>query len=151
VKQKKCLFVFFQGHPEYDQRALLREFRRDIGRFLRRERETYPEIPHGYFRDKAMGVLAAFRELALSGRREDMLDSFPSSVMESSIEAYVRVVDRPRLWQLAVSPGRTHGAKADVQILRSVAATAPQHGIASGPGIGLKSCGAAPVFRRGET
>ena len=123
VKQKKCLFVFFQGHPEYDQRALLREFRRDIGRFLRRERETYPEIPHGYFGDKAMGVLAAFRELALSGRREDMLDSFPSSVMEARLKpmsesSTVRVygnwlshlaahtAQRPTFKSFAVSPQR---------------------------------------------
>jgi homoserine O-succinyltransferase len=29
------LFVFFQGHPEYDTDSLLREYRRDVGRFLR--------------------------------------------------------------------------------------------------------------------
>ena len=52
VKQRKSLFVFFQGHPEYDAMTLLLEYRRDIGRFLRGERETYPPMPQGYFDDE---------------------------------------------------------------------------------------------------
>ena len=38
----RSLFVFLQGHPEYDPTTLLREYRRDVGRFLRRERDGYP-------------------------------------------------------------------------------------------------------------
>jgi homoserine O-succinyltransferase/O-acetyltransferase len=34
------LFVFFQGHPEYDADTLLREYRRDVGRFLRDDFRT---------------------------------------------------------------------------------------------------------------
>ena len=52
---RRCgsLFVFFQGHPEYDGLALFREYRRDVGRFLRRQRETYPAMPRGYFDEDA--------------------------------------------------------------------------------------------------
>src|SRR5438477_4202129 len=39
VKQGKSLFVFFQGHPEYDANTLLLEYRRDVKRFLRHETE----------------------------------------------------------------------------------------------------------------
>jgi homoserine O-succinyltransferase/O-acetyltransferase len=85
VKQRNCLSVFFQGHPEYDRRALLREFRRDIGRFLRQERDTYPETPQGYFDDDASNVLAAFRERALSERREELLEHFPSTALEARV------------------------------------------------------------------
>jgi homoserine O-succinyltransferase len=85
VKQGKSLFVFFQGHPEYDERALLREYRRDIGRFLRRERETYPILPRGYFDDVAADVLAAFRNEALRDRREVLLESFPASFLEARL------------------------------------------------------------------
>src|SRR5205085_67987 len=49
VKKRKSLFVFFQGHPEYDHRALLREYRRDVARFLRAERDSYPGMPCAYF------------------------------------------------------------------------------------------------------
>src|SRR5205823_11792659 len=64
VKKRKSLFVFFQGHPEYDQRALLREYRRDIGRFLRGERDSYPGLPHGYVDSCAADALNAFRAQA---------------------------------------------------------------------------------------
>ena len=36
-QQKNSLFVYFQGHPEYEAQSLLGEYRRDVGRFLRRE------------------------------------------------------------------------------------------------------------------
>ena len=42
-------FVFLQGHPEYDANSLAREYRRDLGRYLRRETETTPPRPKGYF------------------------------------------------------------------------------------------------------
>ena len=37
IKQRKKLFVFFQGHPEYESDTLLREYRRDMGRYFRGE------------------------------------------------------------------------------------------------------------------
>jgi homoserine O-succinyltransferase/O-acetyltransferase len=86
VKQRQSLFVFFQGHPEYDERALLREYRRDVGRFLRRERESYPAMPRGYFDQVSTNVLAAFREIAQLERREGMLDSFPFAFLEARLE-----------------------------------------------------------------
>lgn len=82
VKQQKSLFVFFQGHPEYDERALLREYRRDIGRYLRRERESYPAMPEGYFDDVGAGISTAFRERALLQRDETLLKSFPVGPLE---------------------------------------------------------------------
>src|SRR5712691_9475451 len=87
AKQGKSLSLFFQGHPEYDERALLREYRRDIGRYLRRERELYPAMPEGYFDDVAADILAAFRDRALLQRDSDprgsgLLDSFPAAPLE---------------------------------------------------------------------
>ncbi len=90
VKEGTSLFVCFQGHPEYDQDALLREYRRDVGRYLRRERETYPVTPHGYFDEAAADRLAAFREEALRDRREGLLDGFPIG----ALEARLSVADR---------------------------------------------------------
>ncbi len=48
--ERHSLFVFLQGHPEYDGGSLLREYRRDVGRFLRGEREHYPAFAAGLFR-----------------------------------------------------------------------------------------------------
>jgi homoserine O-succinyltransferase len=77
VKQRKSLFVFLQGHPEYDPGALLREYRRDIGRFLAGERDSYPEMPRSYFDDHTSDVLAMFRERALRNPSIDLRSSFP--------------------------------------------------------------------------
>jgi homoserine O-succinyltransferase/O-acetyltransferase len=48
LKQGKSLFVFLQGHPEYDAETLLLEYRRDAKRFLRGETEVAPSLPKGY-------------------------------------------------------------------------------------------------------
>ena len=87
VKQmKKSLFVHFQGHPEYGTRTLLKEYRRDIKRFLRRERETYPSVPHGYFDPGSSQLLADFREKALASPREEMLASFPEAAVAATLQ-----------------------------------------------------------------
>ncbi len=75
--KKRSLFVHFQGHPEYGAQTLLKEYRRDIKRFLRAERETYPSMPKGYFDGTAAKLLTDFRDVALSDRREEHMESFP--------------------------------------------------------------------------
>ena len=49
VKRYRSLFVFFQGHPEYDPLSLRGEYLRDVGRFLNGAQEHYPAAPAGYF------------------------------------------------------------------------------------------------------
>jgi homoserine O-succinyltransferase len=85
VKQRKSLFVFFQGHPEYDATTLLLEYRRDIARFLRRERDTYPPMPHGYFDEETVEALTALRERALLDRREELLAEFPTAMAAGKV------------------------------------------------------------------
>ena len=64
VGQARALFL--QGHPEYDSDTLMREYARDVGRFLRGERPVHPVTPSGYF-DAA--TEAALAELAETSRR----------------------------------------------------------------------------------
>jgi len=85
VKHRKSLFVFFQGHPEYDAITLLLEYRRDIGRFLRGERDTYPPMPLGYFDRETVEALTALRERALLDRREDLLAEFPTAMAAGKV------------------------------------------------------------------
>jgi homoserine O-succinyltransferase len=85
VRQRKNLFVFFQGHPEYEVNTLLLEYRRDIRRFLRGERDVYPTMPRGYFDQDAVDALTAVRERALSDRREALLEEFPSALVAGKI------------------------------------------------------------------
>jgi homoserine O-succinyltransferase/O-acetyltransferase len=76
----RSLFLHFQGHPEYGSETLFKEYRRDIKRFLRGERETYPTMPHGYFDAAAAEILTRFQQRAVADRREEMMQSFPESV-----------------------------------------------------------------------
>ena len=85
VKQRKTLFLFVQGHLEYDPGALLREYRRDVRRFLAGERDGYPEMPCGYFDEDAAAAFAAFRMLALENRSIDLLSSFPTATAEQKL------------------------------------------------------------------
>jgi homoserine O-succinyltransferase/O-acetyltransferase len=85
VKQRKSLFVLCQGHPEYETDTLLREYRRDIGRFLRGERESYPGMPQSYFDAAATDVLTRFRAQALVRRGEAMLADFPTIAVEATL------------------------------------------------------------------
>jgi homoserine O-succinyltransferase/O-acetyltransferase len=80
VKQRNSLFVFFQGHPEYEDVTLLLEYRRDIGRFLRGERDTYPAMPQDYFDEETVEALTTLRARALADRRESLFADFPTAV-----------------------------------------------------------------------
>ena len=114
VKQLNSLFVFFQGHPEYEATTLLLEYRRDIKRFLRRERETYPPLPQGYFGDDTIAVLTALRARALSDRREGQLEEFPTALVAGAVTnswrpAAARIY---RNWLLYLCAQKARGLKA---------------------------------------
>jgi len=78
IKPRQSLFVFLQGHPEYDADSLLREYHRDIGRYLRNERDDYPQMPHGYFSVAVAAAMTAFGERARAQRHIDALADFPA-------------------------------------------------------------------------
>ncbi len=52
-------FIFLQGHPEYEANSLAREYRRDMGLYLRGETDRSPPRPQGYFTAEAETKLRA--------------------------------------------------------------------------------------------
>ena len=85
VRDGRSLFVFFQGHPEYDAASLLGEYRRDLGRFLRGERATCPALPRGYFDAATAALLTDFAARAQADRREELLADFPLAAAERGV------------------------------------------------------------------
>jgi homoserine O-succinyltransferase len=77
VKQEESLFLFFQGHPEYDLDSLAREHRRDVGRYLRGQSADYPPVPASYFDEATTRALARFEARARARRDPALLDDFP--------------------------------------------------------------------------
>jgi len=126
VKQRKSLFVFFQGHPEYEPRTLLGEYRRDIGRFLRKERDNYPATPSNYFDGEAEAVLRVFKEQALSDRRGELLASFPYGLLATNLSHAWReaAIQLYRNWLQYISVQKAsrgqHAAKSSVSISQVV-------------------------------
>jgi homoserine O-succinyltransferase/O-acetyltransferase len=73
IRQGGSLFVFFQGHPEYDAASLPAEYRRDFARFVRRESDICPLPPHGCFDAATMDELMRLRGRAIRDPHEGVL------------------------------------------------------------------------------
>jgi homoserine O-succinyltransferase len=73
VKEDAGLFVFFQGHPEYESETLMGEYRRDVGRYLKGEMETYPLLPLDYFEEETELSLRVIEAKARASGREKLL------------------------------------------------------------------------------
>lgn len=79
AKEARGTMLFFQGHPEYESDTLFREYRRDVGRFLKGERASYPAMPEGYFAHDFKARLTAFCERASIDRSESLMAAFPEA------------------------------------------------------------------------
>lgn len=80
-------FVFFQGHPEYDDVSLLKEYKREVMRYIEGIRDDYPPFPENYFVDQAMETAAAFRDQVLAvGDDKTRLPVFPEEVLARQID-----------------------------------------------------------------
>jgi homoserine O-succinyltransferase/O-acetyltransferase len=86
VKQFKSLFLFFQGHPEYESNTLLLEYRRDVGRFLRRETIVYPLMPRNYFAPDTVHALTTLQGKAENNPDEKFLAEVSDILEKLTIE-----------------------------------------------------------------
>jgi homoserine O-succinyltransferase len=86
IKDENSLFVFFQGHLEYDSNTLLREYRRDVCRYLDCEASTYPSIPEGYFDLSTEDILIALQDKMMSCRSEELLASLSTALETARVK-----------------------------------------------------------------
>jgi homoserine O-succinyltransferase len=82
VKQDAGLFLFFQGHPEYESETLMGEYRRDVGRYLKGEMDAYPLLPLDYFEEETERSLREIEARARASRQEKLLSEV-SAVLNS--------------------------------------------------------------------
>src|SRR3569832_1776263 len=87
VKQFASRFVFFQGHPEYDALSLQREYLCVVGRYLTRERETYPAVPVSYFDAATEEKLSRFEKRARHARHPALVGELPALNIRADIAA----------------------------------------------------------------
>lgn len=86
TRRGRSLLVFFQGHPEYEEATLLKEYRRDVGRFLRGQQAHYPTLPEGYFSPEAIALLTAFEARAVAAPSAELIASFPATNITASLK-----------------------------------------------------------------
>ncbi|OGI44958.1 MAG: homoserine O-succinyltransferase [Candidatus Muproteobacteria bacterium RBG_16_64_11] len=79
--------VFFQGHPEYDTVSLLKEYKREVARFVKDERGDYPPFPENYFSEKTEAILEEHRERVLAARaRGATAPELPETIVAASLD-----------------------------------------------------------------
>lgn len=100
--------VFLQGHPEYQSETLLKEYRRDIGRYVRAQQPFYPTLPHGYFPAATVALLEDFRKRAEANRRPQIMADFPESTVRATLVPTWRegAVQLYRNWLASIKTGK---------------------------------------------
>ncbi|MGR9051951.1 MAG: homoserine O-succinyltransferase MetA [Gammaproteobacteria bacterium] len=70
--------VFFQGHPEYDDISLLKEYKREVIRFYHEEIDEYPPFPSHYFDETVQHLFTEYKLHVLASRHNKQpLKPFP--------------------------------------------------------------------------
>ena len=79
--------VFFQGHPEYDEVSLLKEYKREVLRFYRDEINDYPPFPENYFNEVVRQILVDYEQQARSAKQNGQrLEEFPEVLILEHID-----------------------------------------------------------------
>lgn len=81
----KSLLIFLQGHPEYEADTLMREYRRDVARYVRGEKDQHIALPRNYFDAKVSAGLSSLRNKALLLRSQDVLAGVAAVAGKASI------------------------------------------------------------------
>lgn len=64
--------ICFQGHPEYDRVTLLKEFRRELFRYIDGEREEQPPLPDNYFHENELNNIHDLVENIVQSYSKDL-------------------------------------------------------------------------------
>jgi homoserine O-succinyltransferase len=84
VSADQLRMIFFQGHPEYDINSLLKEYKREVLRFLAGELSAPPRFPENYFSAEASGLAEKFLQPA---RPVNAAEIASSALLEKKLEA----------------------------------------------------------------
>lgn len=77
--------MYFQGHPEYGVISLLKEYKREVLRFLQGERETAPRIPENYMSDEGRDIATAYLESARNAGNGNYPE-FPEDALRAHVD-----------------------------------------------------------------
>lgn len=79
--------VFFQGHPEYDSISLLKEYKREVGRYINGEIREYPPLPENYLRLQSAAILEEYRERVMAAYKAGKeIPAFPEKYIVPTLD-----------------------------------------------------------------
>jgi len=82
VSPDQFRIIYFQGHPEYDTHSLLKEYKREVGRFLAGELAAAPPYPDNYFSPTAATIAADYLASAQRAQAQGApLPPFPEAAL----------------------------------------------------------------------
>jgi len=87
VSPDRFRLIYFQGHPEYDTNSLLKEYRREVVRYLNGELHRPPPFPDHYFPSGAGSIADRFvQESEKALRQDQLLPDFLEKEIEPSLD-----------------------------------------------------------------
>ncbi|ATX81210.1 homoserine O-succinyltransferase [Mariprofundus ferrinatatus] len=87
VSPDQYSIVYFQGHPEYDTNSLLKEYKREVRRFVAGERSDYPPLPEHYFNSDAAAIAERHHHAVLKALAKDKeVPAFPEAHLEPLLD-----------------------------------------------------------------
>ena len=82
VSEDLFRIVYFQGHPEYDINSLLKEYKREVNRYLAGDRKQYPPFPKHYFSDQVQAILNEHRSQIIKAQsKNEPTPEFPEDIV----------------------------------------------------------------------
>jgi len=86
VSKDQLRRIYFQGHPEYDTNSLLKEYKREVNRYLNGERDK-PPFPENYFSPAVKVIIKEYLESAEQAvKRGETPDEFPEEAVEGLLD-----------------------------------------------------------------
>jgi homoserine O-succinyltransferase/O-acetyltransferase len=87
VSEDGFRIVFFQGHPEYDTISLMKEYKREVGRFIFGELSQYPPFPENYFSLRTKAIFQEYKERILASRENGTeAPEFPEALIAPTLD-----------------------------------------------------------------
>ncbi len=87
VGPDKLRIVYLQGHPEYDRVSLLKEYKREVNRFIAGERADYPPHPDNYFSPAAAEIADEYHHIVENGLRQGTpIPPFPEAQIKPHLD-----------------------------------------------------------------
>ncbi len=87
VSQDQFRMIYFQGHPEYDRNSLLKEYKREVLRYLSGELSSPPPFPEHYFSTDVKRVAEQYIEQARKAQADNApLPALPEAKIEAMLD-----------------------------------------------------------------